>query len=73
MIQPTDAQRRADARYRQKRVQKTVSFNSETEADLLEYAGQVIDFSGWVKQKLAEEKSFKKKSFLCPESQACDS
>lgn len=69
----SDAKKQADARYRDKRVQKTVAFNAKTESDILAFANTLPDFSGWVKQKLAEEKSFKKKSFLCPESQACDS
>ncbi|SCW12241.1 hypothetical protein [Neisseria gonorrhoeae] len=35
-------------RYEQKRVIKKVSFNAETEKELLEYA-QNLDFSQWVK------------------------
>ncbi|MBF0803360.1 MULTISPECIES: hypothetical protein [unclassified Neisseria] len=37
-----------------KRTIKNVSFNKETEKDLLEYANK-IDFSQWVKEKLREE------------------
>lgn len=37
-----------------KRTIKNVSFNRETEKDLLDYANQT-DFSKWVKDKLREE------------------
>lgn len=36
-----------------KRTIKNVSFNNETEKDLLEYANK-IDFSQWVKDKIRE-------------------
>lgn len=41
-------------RYETKRTIKNVSFNNETEADLLAIANQ-IDFSQWVKEKLRQE------------------
>ncbi|HEZ3190868.1 TPA: hypothetical protein WH336_001820 [Neisseria meningitidis] len=41
-------------RYEQKRVIKKVSFNAETEKELLEYA-QNIDFSQWVKSIIKEK------------------
>ena len=41
-------------RYEAKRVIKKVSFNSETEKDLLEAANK-LDFSQWVKEKLKDE------------------
>ncbi|MDK4527262.1 hypothetical protein QG034_10465 [Kingella kingae] len=44
-------------RYEAKRVIKKVSFNSETEKDLLDIS-QKIDFSQWVKDKMKKE--FKK-------------
>ncbi|WP_274571576.1 hypothetical protein [Neisseria leonii] len=37
-----------------KRTIKNVSFNNETEKDLLEYANK-IDFSQWVKEKIRAE------------------
>lgn len=37
-----------------KRTIKNVSFNNETEKDLLEFANK-IDFSLWVKEKIREE------------------
>ncbi|MGF6148992.1 Uncharacterised protein [Kingella potus] len=40
-------------RYEKKRVQKHVSFNSETEKDLLAFADSV-DFSQWVKAMIRE-------------------
>ncbi len=41
-------------KYEQKRVLKRVSFNLETEADLLELANS-MDFSQWVKEQLREK------------------
>lgn len=41
-------------RYEQKRVIKKVSFNAETEKELLEYA-QNLDFSQWVKDQIRKE------------------
>ena len=55
----SDAKKKADARYRDKRVQKTVAFNATTESDILAFANTLPDFSGWVKAKLkAEQASF---------------
>lgn len=42
-------------KYEAKRLKKTVSFNIETEAELLAFANTIPDFSGWIKQKLKEE------------------
>ena len=50
----SEAQKRADALYRKKRVQKTVVFNAETDAELLKIANALPDFSGWVKQKILD-------------------
>ncbi|CBX23229.1 hypothetical protein [Neisseria lactamica] len=41
-------------RYEQKRVIKKVSFNAETEKELLEYAKN-LDFSQWVKSIIKEK------------------
>lgn len=40
-------------RYEKKRVQKHVSFNSETEKEMLAFANSV-DFSNWVKARIQE-------------------
>lgn len=42
---------KAKANYENKRQIKKTSFNTETEADLLEFANSV-DFSNWVKQQI---------------------
>ena len=42
--------------YEQKRDTKRVSFNTEKEAELLEFANSV-DFSNWVKDKIKAELS----------------
>lgn len=47
---------RAQEKYTKKRVIKSVSFNAETEADLLEIVERIEDFSAWVKEKLRESK-----------------
>lgn len=47
---------KARQKYDEKRQIKKVSFNSETEKDLLEFATS-INFSEWVKQKIKEELS----------------
>nr|DAN84290.1 MAG TPA: hypothetical protein [Caudoviricetes sp.] len=47
---------RAQEKYAKKRVIKPVSFNAETEADLLEIVARIEDFSAWVKEKLKESK-----------------
>ena len=49
----SDALQKAQERYENKRQVKRVSFNIETEKELLEFANSV-DFSGWVKQKINE-------------------
>ena len=43
-------------KYEEKRDIKRVSFNTETEADLLAIANALPNFSTWVKKKLAGEK-----------------
>lgn len=50
---------KARDKYEKKRRKKFVSFNTENEADLLQYADQIPDFSSWVKEHLkdAKEKS----------------
>lgn len=53
---------RAREKYEGKRKRKFASFNTETEADILEYADNMNDFSGWVKQQLREEVEKKKAS-----------
>lgn len=49
----SDALQKAQERYENKRQVKRVSFNIETEKELLEFANSV-DFSSWVKQKISE-------------------
>ena len=49
----SDALQKAQERYENKRQIKRVSFNIETEKELLEFANSV-DFSNWVKQKISE-------------------
>ena len=49
----SDALQKAQERYENKRQVKRVSFNIETEKELLEFANSV-DFSNWVKQKISE-------------------
>ena len=53
---------RAREKYEGKRKRKFASFNTETEADILEYADNMNDFSGWGKQQLREELENKKAS-----------
>lgn len=43
-------------KYEDKRIKMTVSFNADTDADLIELA-KSKNFSEWVKQKLKEEKA----------------
>lgn len=52
----SEALQKAQAKYETKRQVKKVSFNSETEKDLLEFATSV-NFSEWVKQKIKKELS----------------
>ncbi len=49
----SDALQKAQERYENKRQVKRVSFNIETEKELLEFANSV-DFSNWAKQKISE-------------------
>lgn len=50
------AQDKARRKYDDKRQIKKVSFNTETEEDILKFANSV-NFSEWVKQKIKEELS----------------
>lgn len=43
------------AKYEARRTVKRVSFNADTEADLLAAANALPDFSGWVKQQLQKQ------------------
>ena len=54
MSKPNDTPK---TRYEKKRKQKLVSFNTENphEADLLDHANEMEDFSGWVKGQLDED------------------
>lgn len=47
-------QKKAEKKYELKRKSKRVSFNTETEKELLEKAEKLPDFSNWVKNKLKE-------------------
>lgn len=49
----SEAQKKANSKYEEKRKIKKVSFNAETEKELLDFANSV-DFSNWVKQKIKE-------------------
>lgn len=49
-----DSNLRRHAKYNKKRRNKSVSFLVDEESDLLEFADSV-DFSVWVKRKIAEE------------------
>ena len=51
MINPAQEAKR---KYENNRQTKRVSFNIETEKELLEFANSV-DFSNWVKQKIKED------------------
>lgn len=50
----SEAQKKASTEYEKKRTIKPVSFNQETELELLSFANSV-DFSNWVKKKISEE------------------
>ncbi|MDM1019721.1 hypothetical protein QSV37_05260 [Acinetobacter sp. VNK23] len=50
----SEAQKKANSKYEKKRQAKRVSFNPETEKELLDFADSV-DFSNWVKQKIKDE------------------
>lgn len=51
----SEALKKAKIKYEEKRIKKTVSFNSENKEDqvYLEFI-QSINFSNWVKQKIKE-------------------
>lgn len=55
MSNRTEAHRVADTRYAAKRETKRVSFNSEKDGELLEFANSLPDFSNFVKEKLTQE------------------
>lgn len=50
----TEAVKKAKKTYEDKRARKFISFNTETESDLLKFADSV-EFSTWVKEKIKEE------------------
>ena len=54
MSNRTEAHREADSRYADKRHVKRVSFNTETESDLIAKTEKIPNFSEWVKTKLQE-------------------
>jgi len=54
MSNRTEAHREADTRYTEKRHVKRVSFNKETESDLIAKTEKIPNFSEWVKTKLQE-------------------
>ncbi len=55
----SESQKKAHKNYEKKRIMKPISFNTETEKELLEFANSV-DFSNWVKQKIRDELSAQK-------------
>ena len=52
----TDALKKAQAKYDQKRRVKRVSFHPVKDADLLRFAN-TVNFSDWAKQKIKDELS----------------
>ncbi|XQD08916.1 hypothetical protein ACM720_03895 [Neisseria sp. LNP16475] len=50
----SDPKKKAKTTYEAKRISKRVSFNTETEKDLLEKVEKIQDFSKWVKSKIKE-------------------
>ena len=48
------ALQRARAKYAAKSVNKTVSFNRDTEQDLLDFVQSLPNFGSWVKDKIRE-------------------
>lgn len=50
----TEAVKKAKKTYEDKRTRKFISFNTESESALLNFANNV-EFSTWVKQKIREE------------------
>jgi len=50
----TQSHREADSRYADKRHVKRVSFNTETESELIAKMDKIPNFSEWVKTKLQE-------------------
>ena len=54
MSNRTEAHREADSRYADKRHVKRVSFNTETESELIAKMDKIPNFSEWVKTKLQE-------------------
>ena len=55
MSNRTEAHREADSRYTEKRHVKRVSFNVDTESDLIAKLEKIANFSEWVKTKLQDE------------------
>ena len=54
MSNRTKAHRSADERYNNKRYQKKVAFNKETESELIALIEKIPNFKEWVKSKLQE-------------------
>jgi len=54
MSERTEAHRFADERYNNKRYQKKVAFNKETEGELIALIEKIPNFKEWVKTKLQE-------------------
>ena len=50
----SDPKKKAKTTYEKKRIAKRVSFNTETEKDLLKKVEKIQDFSTWVKSKIKE-------------------
>ena len=57
----SNAQKKAQKKYEKKRVIKKVSFNQETEKDLIQFA-ESVNFSLWVKNQI--KKNSKKKFWI---------
>jgi len=54
MSNRTQSHRSADERYNNKRYQKKVAFNKETESELIALIEKIPNFKEWVKTKLQE-------------------
>lgn len=54
MSNRTKAHRSADERYNNKRYQKKVAFNKDTEGELIALIEKIPNFKEWVKTKLQE-------------------
>ncbi|PKH29163.1 hypothetical protein [Acinetobacter radioresistens] len=54
IVEIPDSLKKANKKYEDKRKSKRVSFNLETETDLLDFA-ESVDFSSWVKELIKKE------------------